>query len=243
MYKLDKPFNENEKFDFIVDYNHKQGLKIEDTERFLFALEANEIMGKKKIEIDVPDFIEVEEEYQEIILDENNNPILDEEGNFQYETKTKKVQKPLMLPTVETYQDIVTDEEGNPILDDEGNYQFEQKEHTTYIQSTHKEKIRVPYPIIDPDYEEKEAQKERERINSLTMTKRVLALQLQEYGITYLQLKELIANNEQAELEWDLCERLERSNPLLDLMGAQLGITPEQIDNMFMVANGEEVGM
>ena len=76
-------------------------------------------------------------------------------------------------------------------------------------------------------------------VNVLKCTKRVLALCLQKFGISYTQLKELIATNEQAQLEWDLCVELERSNPLLDIMGKQLNITPEQIDNIFKFANGE----
>ena len=89
-------------------------------------------------------------------------------------------------------------------------------------------------------YTEKEKQQqEQERISHLKCTKRVLALMLQQMGISYAQLKNLIATNEQAQLEWDLCIELERSNPLLDIMGAQLGITPEQLDTMFKYANGE----
>ena len=94
-------------------------------------------------------------------------------------------------------------------------------------------------PIVDPDYEAKQAQAEAERIAKLTCTKRVFALMLQELGITYTQLKELIATNEQAQLEWDLCVELERSNPLLDIMAGQLGITSAQLDGLFMYANGE----
>jgi hypothetical protein len=67
----------------------------------------------------------------------------------------------------------------------------------------------------------------------------VLALILQQMGVSYAQLKNLIATNEQAQLEWELCVELERSNPLLDIMGKQLGITPEQLDIMFKYANGE----
>lgn len=93
--------------------------------------------------------------------------------------------------------------------------------------------------IIDPDYEAKQAQKEKERIAKLTCTKRVFALMLQELGISYTMLKELIATNEQAQLEWDLCVELERKNPLLDIMAAQLGITAEQLDGLFKYANGE----
>ena len=88
-------------------------------------------------------------------------------------------------------------------------------------------------------WEEKQAQKERERIGKLTCTKRVFALMLQELGIPYSQLKELIATNEQAQLEWDLCEKLHRLNPLLDIMALQLGITSEQLDGLFRYANGE----
>lgn len=77
------------------------------------------------------------------------------------------------------------------------------------------------------------------RISKLTCTKRVFALMLQELGITYTMLKQLIATNEQAQLEWDLCVELQRSNPLLDVMALQLGITSEQLDGLFRYANGE----
>ena len=96
------------------------------------------------------------------------------------------------------------------------------------------------FKLVDktPTPEEQE-QAEKERIASLTCTKRVFALMLQELGITYTQLKELIATNEQAQLEWDLCVELERKNPLLDVMALQLGVTSEQLDGLFRYANGE----
>ena len=90
------------------------------------------------------------------------------------------------------------------------------------------------------DYTEEELQQqEKERIARLSCTKRDFALMLQELGITYSQLKELIATNEQAQLEWELCERLYRFNPMLDVMAGKLGITPKQLDNLFKYANGE----
>lgn len=95
------------------------------------------------------------------------------------------------------------------------------------------------YVLKDEAWEAEQAQKEKERIGNLTCTKRVFALMLQELGILYSQLKELIATNEQAQLEWDLCVELERKNPLLDIMAMQLGITSEQLDGLFMYANGE----
>ena len=71
------------------------------------------------------------------------------------------------------------------------------------------------YVLKDEAWEEKQALIEQERIGNLKCTKRVFALMLQELGISYTQLKELIATNEQAQLEWDLCVELERKNPLL----------------------------
>lgn len=87
--------------------------------------------------------------------------------------------------------------------------------------------------------EEEEQEQEREHIGNLQVTKRVFALALQQLGISYTQLKELIASNEQAQLEWDLCVELQRKNPLLDVMAAQLGVTSETLDMIFKRANGE----
>ena len=151
-YVLEKPLTDKQRADFIVEYNHKSGLKIVDTEKYLFALEPDEIMGEKEIDEEL-----------------------------------------------------------------------------------------VPYPVIDEEYETKMAQKERERINSLKCTKRVFALILQELGISYSELKTLIATSEQAQLEWDLCVELERSNPLLDVMAAQLNISSEVLDFIFKKANSQTV--
>lgn len=76
-----------------------------------------------------------------------------------------------------------------------------------------------------------------ERAKNLTCTKRVFALMLKELGVKYSQLEELIATNEDAKLEWDLCVELLRNNPMLDLMAIQLGITSEQLDKLFLYAN------
>lgn len=141
-HKLEKPYTDKQKADFIVEYNHKLGLKIEETGSGLFAIEDNELMQNG-------------------------------------------------------------------------------------------------FVIINPNYEKELEQKERERISKLTCTKRNFALMLQKLGITYSQLKDLISKNEQALLEWDLCIELERSNPLLDKMAAELDIMPETLDKMFKYANGE----
>ena len=93
--------------------------------------------------------------------------------------------------------------------------------------------------IFNQDYAEILIAREKERIANLRCTKRVLALVLKELGVSYANLQTLIATNEDAQLEWDLCVELERSNPLLDILGAQLGLAPTTIDKIFKYANGE----
>ena len=93
--------------------------------------------------------------------------------------------------------------------------------------------------VENKNYKLELEEKEKERVANLRCTKRVLALVLKELGISYANLQALIATNEDAKLEWDLCVELERSNPLLDILGAQLGLTPTTIDKIFKYANGE----
>ena len=94
--------------------------------------------------------------------------------------------------------------------------------------------------IKNPNYEEEKAARERERISHLKCTKRVFILMLEQMGLDYFeQIAPLINANRQASLEWTLCVELERANPLLDLMGAELGVSPAQIDKLFQYANDE----
>ena len=57
-YKLEKPYTDKQRADFIVEYNHNQGLNIQETKTALYALEAWE-----KLEGDT--IIDNSEEYQQ----------------------------------------------------------------------------------------------------------------------------------------------------------------------------------
>lgn len=184
-YKLEYPYTEQERIDFIVQYNHNQGLRIETVDNI------------------------IEEERTREITEERE--VLDEEGNV-IGTET-------VVVDTEVYYEAVN--------------------YPTHYALEANEIMEGGEPVINPNYEAEQEQKERERIAKLTCTKRVFALMLQELGITYTMLKQLIATNEQAQLEWDLCVELERQNPLLDVMAMQLGITSEQLDGLFRYANGE----
>ena len=48
-YILEKPYSDKDKADFIVEYNHKLGLKIEETKSKLFALENNELLQNGQV--------------------------------------------------------------------------------------------------------------------------------------------------------------------------------------------------
>lgn len=94
--------------------------------------------------------------------------------------------------------------------------------------------------IPNPDYEQEKERRERERISHLRCTKRVFVLILEQMGLDYFeQIEPLINSNRQAKLEWELCVELERNNPLLDVIGEELGVSSEQLDNVFKYANGE----
>lgn len=87
---------------------------------------------------------------------------------------------------------------------------------------------------LNEKYEEEKLTAEQEKIGNLTITKRDFMLAIQEKGITYEQVKNLVGLNPQAQMEWDLCVVLQRKNPLLDAVAMQVGITPEQLDEIFV---------
>lgn len=210
------PYSEQEKVDFIFKQNHNLGYEIREVERDYNKVNIIEDYENKEIsqECEIPDY----EEEDVISYIEVND--YDEEGlwvgsHVEEIKETQQVQ-------VGTHTEIIT--------------QIEK-----VLVGTHEE-IEV-IKVIDIQawgYTEEEIEeKEKERIKSLTCTKRVFALMLKELGISYIQLKELIASNEDAQLEWELASTLLRSNPLIDVFGEKLGLSSEQIDKLFLFANGE----
>ena len=96
--------------------------------------------------------------------------------------------------------------------------------------------------ILDPEYEEKEAQKEHERIAMLSLTRGdVFRGLLQAKQITRSQIRTMIETNESlteleremALIDFDEALNFYRGNPLIDLLGLALGILPEQLDKFF----------
>lgn len=87
--------------------------------------------------------------------------------------------------------------------------------------------------IIDPDYEEHQAELERERLNQLSLTKREVFLALyKDKGITPEQIKTQISSPE-ALIEFEYATDYYRGNPLINLIGQTLGYTVQELDYLF----------
>lgn len=85
--------------------------------------------------------------------------------------------------------------------------------------------------------EEELAQAEAERIAHLKLTKREVFLGLyQAKGVTPEQIKAQITDPA-ALIEFEYANDYYRGNPLIDTVGATLGISPEQLDKFFEDGN------
>lgn len=105
------------------------------------------------------------------------------------------------------------------------------------------EETDVDYVLYEGSYitQEEATTKKRERINLLSMTKREMFLGLyQAKGITPDMLKAQITDP-QALIEFEYANDYYRGNPLIDVIGAQLGFTTEQLDKFFMSKDYHEL--
>ena len=89
--------------------------------------------------------------------------------------------------------------------------------------------------------EEEKQEQERKRINLLSMTKREMFLGLyQAKQITPDMLKAQITDP-QALIEFEYANDYYRGNPLIDIIGGQLGFTSEQLDKFFETKDYHEL--
>ena len=107
--------------------------------------------------------------------------------------------------------------------------------------------------ILDPDYDEKQRQKERERIANLHMTRGdVFRGLLLAKGVTRADMRGLIEAmpettpqeriaKEYALIDFDEALEFYRGVSLIDTVGEQLGITPHQMDRFFDTKDWHEL--
>lgn len=106
------------------------------------------------------------------------------------------------------------------------------------------------YVLKDDAWEEKQAQKELERVAMLSLTRGdVFRALYQAKQVTRAQLKQMIENNEliseaQKELaliDFDEALNFYRGNTLIDTIGLALGLTSEQLDRFFETGDYKEL--
>ena len=104
--------------------------------------------------------------------------------------------------------------------------------------------------VLDPDYEEKQAQKERERIALLSLTRGdVFRGLLMAKQVTRAEIRAMIENNEtlstlereMALIDFDEALNFYRGNALIDTIGNSLGISSDRLDSFFEDGNYEHL--
>lgn len=115
------------------------------------------------------------------------------------------------------------------------NVQVEEEIYNDYIQHPLKYIWENGAVILNPNYEEEQAEKEKERIAALSLTKREVFLALyRAAGITPDMIKAQIGDNIEALIEFEYAEKYYRFNPLINSIGALLGYSPEDLDYLFI---------
>lgn len=81
-----------------------------------------------------------------------------------------------------------------------------------------------------------EAQKDAERRASMACTPRQARLALASQGLYEAVQTTVVAISDQARIEWEYATMVERTSPLIDAMKGSLGMTDEDLDNLFELA-------
>lgn len=97
------------------------------------------------------------------------------------------------------------------------------------------EETDINYILYNGNYltPEEVEQKERERLDHLSLTKREVFLAIyRDKGITPEQIRSMLTSDE-ARIEFDYANDYYRGNPLIGQLGEALGYTPTQLDVLF----------
>ena len=95
--------------------------------------------------------------------------------------------------------------------------------------------------ILNPNYEQEQEEKRRARIMELKMTPLDFLKAVIKLGISYDTIKQLMEANPEVDMEMRYCQNVYRKHPMLEQFATQFGVTSEQLDNIFIQANGGEV--
>lgn len=194
----------------------------------LYVIYKNTIMQAYSSEMLLP-YVQYSQEVQELPEDyiegkyiigekdiEIDVPDYDEDGN------------PIIIEYEETETVIDYSDEGEPI----GQHEITSIAHKP---QTHKETVTIKTLVLNTNYEQEQAEKEKARISKLSLTKREVFLALYHAKeVTPDMIKVQISENPEALIEFEYAEKYYRGNPLIDSIGGMFGYTSDDLDYLFI---------
>lgn len=119
------------------------------------------------------------------------------------------------------------------VQDDDGNWVQAWKEVDQFTE--YEDEVRGVVTVEDQiaDYE---AQKAAERRATMACTPRQARLALASAGVYEAVQTAVAAVSDQARIEWEYATMVERTSPIIDEMQGALGMTDEDLDNLFELA-------
>ena len=93
--------------------------------------------------------------------------------------------------------------------------------------------------VPNPNYEEDKKQKRHDYAMELSMTPLDFLKAIEPYGITYEMIKQLMDSDPLVERELRFCQNVYRKHPMIIQFAEQFGMTSDQLDELFIAANGD----
>ena len=97
--------------------------------------------------------------------------------------------------------------------------------------------------ILNPNYEQEQAEKEAERVGNLTMTALDFITFLRQCGLTLEQIRAYLDSNIELDTQLKYCQNVycKVARSVMPITVGNITITPEMVENVFKVKNGEEI--
>jgi len=95
--------------------------------------------------------------------------------------------------------------------------------------------------ILNPNYEQEQAQKEAERVGELTMTALDFITFLRQSGLTLEQIRGYLDNNIELDTQLKYCQNVycKVARAVMPITVGDITITSEMVENAFKIKNGE----
>lgn len=95
--------------------------------------------------------------------------------------------------------------------------------------------------VLDPDYEQKQAQQEAERVGNLTMTALDFITFLRQSGLTLEQIRAYLDSNIELDTQLKYCQNVycKVAKSVMPITVGDITITAEMVETAFKVKNGE----